>query len=109
MYATDTEHYAVVDPRLSKLAAGVDLLIYDSQYTPEEYSGTAGSGGSKVGWGHSTFDEAVKLAKAAAAKRLILYHHDPMQNDAAVAEKERRARELFPNCEAAREGLKIEL
>jgi phosphoribosyl 1,2-cyclic phosphodiesterase len=109
MYATDTEHYAVVDPRLSKLAKNVDLLIYDSQYTPEEYSGTAGSGGSKVGWGHSTFDEAVKLAKSAAAKKLVLYHHDPMQSDAAVAEKERRARELFPSCEAAREGLKIEL
>ena len=109
MYATDTEHYAVVDPRLAALAKGVDVLIYDSQYTPEEYAGNAGSGGSKVGWGHSTFDEAVKLAKAAGSKRLVLYHHDPMQNDAAVAEKERRARELFPNCEAAREGLKIEL
>lgn len=109
MYATDTEHYAVVDPRLAKLAEGVDVLIYDSQYTPEEYSGTGGSTGSKVGWGHSTFDEAVKLTKAAGAKKLILYHHDPMQNDAAVAEKERRARELFPNCEAAREGLVIEL
>ena len=108
MYATDTEHYAVVDPRLAKLAKNVELLIYDSQYTPEEYSG-ATSGMSKVGWGHSTFDEAVKLTKAANAKRLILYHHDPTQNDAAVAEKERRARELFPNCEAAREGLKIEL
>jgi phosphoribosyl 1,2-cyclic phosphodiesterase len=108
MYATDTEHYAVVDPRLAKLAKGVDVLIYDSQYTPEEYVGTS-KGMSKVGWGHSTFDEAVKLAKAAGAKRLILYHHDPMQNDAAVADKERRARELFPNCEAAREGVKIEL
>jgi phosphoribosyl 1,2-cyclic phosphodiesterase len=109
MYATDTEHYAVVDPRLAKLASGVDLLIYDSQYTPEEYSGTAGSGGSKVGWGHSTYDEAVKLAKVAGAKKLVLYHHDPMQNDAAVAEKERRARALFESCEAAREGLTIEL
>lgn len=109
MYATDTEHYAVVDPKLAKLAKGVDVLIYDSQYTPEEYSGTAGSGGSKVGWGHSTFDEAVKLTKVAGAKRLVLYHHDPMQSDAAVLEKERRARELFPACEAAREGLEIEL
>ena len=109
MYATDTEHYAVVDPRLAALAKNVDVLIYDSQYTPEEYAGNAGSGGSKVGWGHSTFDEAVKLAKAAKAKKLVLYHHDPMQNDAAVAEKERRARELFPVCEAAREGLVIEL
>jgi len=109
MYATDTEHYAVVDPRLAALAKEVDVLIYDSQYTPEEYCGNAGSGGSKVGWGHSTFDEAVKLAKVAKSKRLVLYHHDPMQNDAAVADKERRAKELFPNCEAAREGLKINL
>lgn len=109
MYATDTEHYAVVDPRLAALAKNVDVLIYDSQYTPEEYCGNAGSGGSKVGWGHSTFDEAAKLAKVAGSKRLVLYHHDPMQSDTAVAEKERRARELFPNCEAAREGLKIEL
>jgi phosphoribosyl 1,2-cyclic phosphodiesterase len=107
VYATDTEHYAVVDPKLSKLAMGADLLIYDSQYTPEEYAGKNGM--PKLGWGHSTFEEAVKLAKAANVKRLVLYHHDPMQNDAAVAEKERRARELFANCEAAREGSSIEL
>ncbi len=108
MYATDTEHYAVVDPQLLKLAKGVDVLVYDSQYTPEEYAGTGG-GMPKLGWGHSTFDEAVKLAKTAGAKKLVLYHHDPTQNDAAVAEKERRARELFASCEAAREGLVIEL
>ena len=108
MYATDTEHYAVVDPQLLKLAKGVDVLVYDSQYTPEEYAGTGG-GMPKLGWGHSTFDEAVKLAKTAGAKKLVLYHHDPTQNDAAVADKERRARELFASCEAAREGLIIEL
>ena len=44
VYATDTEHFACVDPTLKKLAAGADILIYDSQYTPEEYP-------SKVGWG----------------------------------------------------------
>ncbi len=108
MYATDTEHYAVIDPKLAKLAKGVDILVYDSQYTPEEYAGTAGSGGPKLGWGHSTFEEAAKLAKAAGVKKLVLYHHDPMQNDAAVGEKERRARELFADCEAAREGLSLE-
>jgi len=99
---------AVVDPKLLKLAMGVDVLIYDSQYLPEEYAGTNG-GMPKLGWGHSTYEEAVKLAKAANAKRLILYHLDPTQNDAAVAEKERRARALFADCEAAREGLVIEL
>jgi len=108
VYATDTEHYAVVDPRLVKLAKNADILVYDSQYTPEEYAGTAG-GMSKVGWGHSTFDEAAKLAKASNAKKLILYHHDPTQSDAAVAEKERRAREMFASCEAAREGLSLEI
>jgi len=109
VYATDTEHYAVVDPKLSKLAAGADVLIYDAQYTPEEYAGTAGSGGPKTGWGHSTFVEAAKLAKEAGVKQLVLFHHDPMQNDAAVREKERRAREIFANTVAAYEGLTIEL
>lgn len=109
VYATDTEHYSVVDPNLCKLATGADILVYDAQYTPEEYAGTSGSGGPKLGWGHSTFDEAVKLAKVAGAKKLVLYHHDPMQNDAAVADKERRARLLFPDCIAAREGLVLEL
>jgi phosphoribosyl 1,2-cyclic phosphodiesterase len=109
VYATDTEHYAVVDPKLSKLAAGADVLIYDAQYTPEEYAGTAGSGGPKTGWGHSTFVEAAKLAKEARVKQLVLFHHDPMQSDAAVRDKERRAREIFPNTIAAQEGLTIEL
>jgi phosphoribosyl 1,2-cyclic phosphodiesterase len=109
VYATDTEHYSVVDPKLSKLAKGVDILVYDAMYTPEEYAGTAGTGGPKVGWGHSTIDEAAKLAKAAGVKKLVLFHHDPGQSDAAVREKERRTREWFPNTIAAHEGLALEL
>src|SRR4051794_36107836 len=38
VYATDTEHYTVVDPKLATLAKGADVLIYDAQYTPEEYA-----------------------------------------------------------------------
>ena len=48
VYATDTEHYACVDPALRTLAEGADVLVYDAQYTPEEYR-------TKVGWGHSTY------------------------------------------------------
>lgn len=109
MYATDTEHYAIVDPKLARLAKGVDVLIYDAQYTPEEYAGTAGRGGPKLGWGHSTFAAAADLAKAADVKKLLLFHHDPMQSDAAVREKERRAKELFSNVQAAYEGLTVEI
>jgi phosphoribosyl 1,2-cyclic phosphodiesterase len=107
VYATDTEHYAIVDPKLRRLSQDADILIYDCQYTPEEYEGVNGM--PKVGWGHSTFAEAVKLAHAANVKRLVLYHHDPMQSDAAVRDKERRARELFPESIAAYEGLVIPL
>jgi phosphoribosyl 1,2-cyclic phosphodiesterase len=103
VYATDTEHYeGHVDEKLAGLAAKADVFIYDSQYTPEEYAG-------KRGWGHSTFEEGVKLARLAGVKRLILFHHDPTQNDAAVREKEKRAKALFPDVAAAYEGLVIDI
>jgi phosphoribosyl 1,2-cyclic phosphodiesterase len=109
VYATDTEHYAGhVDAKLLDLARGADVLVYDAQYTPEEYAGSAGTGGPKTGWGHSTFEEGVRLAKASGAVRLVLFHHDPIQNDAAVREKETRAKALFPSVIAAHEGLVIE-
>ena len=109
VYITDTEHYSVIDPKLLKLAKGADVLIYDSQFTPEEYAGTAGTGGAKLGWGHSTYDEAAKLANAAGVKELFLFHHDPTHTDAQVREKERLTRALFANTRAAREGLTVEL
>jgi phosphoribosyl 1,2-cyclic phosphodiesterase len=109
VYATDTEHYAIVDPRLTKLAQGADILIHDAQYTPEEYAGTSGRGGPKTGWGHSTFTEAARLAATAGVKRLILFHHDPMQSDAAVREKEARAQEIFADTIAAYEGLSFDV
>jgi phosphoribosyl 1,2-cyclic phosphodiesterase len=108
IYATDTEHYAVVDPKILAIAKGADVFVYDSQYTPEEYSGAAG-GAPKTGWGHSTFEEGIKLAKAAGVKKYVLYHHDPAQSDAAVRDKERRAKAIFPNSVAAYEGLTVDV
>lgn len=107
-YITDSEHYAIVDPKLAKLAEGADVLIMDAMYTPEEYAGEAG-GGPKTGWGHATFVAACELAAQAKVKQLVLHHHDPLQTDAMVRDKERRARELFPNVIAAREGHVIEI
>jgi phosphoribosyl 1,2-cyclic phosphodiesterase len=107
VYATDTEHYACVDPALRALAAGADVLIYDSQYTPEEYRGDAGR--SKVGWGHSTYVAGAELAKSAGVGQYILFHHDPSRTDAKVAEIEAKAKALFNGSEAAREGMRISL
>ncbi len=100
VYATDTEHYACVDPALRALAEGADVLIYDAQYTPEEYQ-------SKVGWGHSTFASGAEVAKSAGVKKLVLFHHDPQRTDAGVAAIEDAARVLFPETIAAREGASI--
>jgi phosphoribosyl 1,2-cyclic phosphodiesterase len=100
VYATDTEHYACVDQRLVSLARNADVLIYDAQYTPEEYPG-------KVGWGHSTWTAAVELARAAGVKQLVLFHHDPRRSDTQVAELEHRARAAFAPTIAAREGMTL--
>lgn len=102
VYATDTEHDGTVDPSLRALAEGADVLIYDAQYTPEEYP-------RKRGWGHSTYLEGIALAHAAGVRDLILFHHDPTRSDRAVAAVEREARALFPRTQAAREGLCLEL
>ncbi|MBK8252594.1 MAG: MBL fold metallo-hydrolase [Polyangiaceae bacterium] len=107
VYATDTEHYACVDPALVTLAQGADVLIYDSQYTPEEYRGETGR--SKVGWGHSTYVAGAELARTAGVGKYVLFHHDPSRSDAKVAEIEAKARALFGDSVAAREGMKIEL
>jgi phosphoribosyl 1,2-cyclic phosphodiesterase len=98
VYATDTEHFACVDPTLKKLAAGADILIYDAQYTPEEYP-------SKVGWGHSTWLAGTELARAAGVPQLVLFHHDPNRTDDKLAALEAQARAELPGTVAAREGM----
>ena len=107
-YCTDTEHRATPDAHVLELAKGADVFIYDAQYTPAEYAGEVDKI-SKVGWGHSTYVQAAELAKLAGVSRVVLFHHDPSQSDAAVAEKERLCRELFPRADAAREGMVVEL
>jgi CheY-like chemotaxis protein len=57
--------------------AGADLVIHDAQYTLEEYP-------SKLTWGHCPAEVAVGFALAAGVKRLALFHHDPLRDDAAL-------------------------
>ena len=103
VYATDIEHGSPVDARLADFARGTDVLIYDAMYTPEEYSGSPG----KVGWGHSTWEAAVQAAQAADARTLVLFHHDPERDDAALRALERRAQRKRPGTLAAREGMTL--
>ncbi|NOU29631.1 MAG: MBL fold metallo-hydrolase [Polyangiaceae bacterium] len=100
-YVTDTEHVrGQFDANILGLIEGADLVIYDSTYTDAEFP-------KYVGWGHSTWEEGVRLCRAAGAKRLALFHHDPSRDDAAVAAIERKAKKVWKNVFAAREGTTI--
>jgi phosphoribosyl 1,2-cyclic phosphodiesterase len=84
------------------LAAGVDLLIHDAQYTPDERAG-------RVGWGHSTAEEAARFAAHVAARRLACFHHDPAHDDPKVDRLVAAAAEAAPGVDVvgAREGLSL--
>ena len=94
------------DARHVTFLSGADLVIHDAQYTAAEYA-------DKVGWGHSTVDYAVAMAKEAGAKRLALTHHDPTRTDADIDAvlAEIRARANLGDMEvfAAAEGRTIEM
>ncbi len=107
-YVTDTEHRQEVDADLAALCRHADLVIYDAAYTEDEYYGRNGLP-SRVGWGHSTWQEGVKLVLAAQAKRLVLFHHEPDRTDSALAQLEHEAQAVYPNCLTAREKMVIEL
>jgi len=108
VYATDTEHFECVDPVIRNLSQDADCLIYDAMFTDEEYQGKVGVF-SKAGWGHSTWQQAVRLAQEANVRRLVLFHHDPAHDDEFIAHYEKLARERFPATYAAYEGLSFEL
>jgi phosphoribosyl 1,2-cyclic phosphodiesterase len=101
-YVTDTEHRLdELDANVLKLAHQTDLFIYDCTYTDAEYEHpTCG----KVGWGHSTWQEGVRLAKAAGVKELAIFHHDPSHNDIFMDEVARSATAAFPGALVAQEG-----
>jgi len=59
------------------LAAGVEVLVHDGQYSEAERR-------ERIGWGHSSTVEAAMFARQAGAKRLVCFHHDPSHDDEAV-------------------------
>ena len=98
-HSPDERHYAA-------FVESADLLIHDAQYTLDEYE-------QHRGWGHSPVEFAVDVAAAGRVRRLALFHHDPLRNDAAVDQIVERARQRAAGTGVevfgAAEGLVIEL
>lgn len=70
----DSSFLARIDREVIQFARNADLLIADASYSDEEYSDLSGSGHSSVG-------DALRIAMAANAKNLVLFHHHPLHTD----------------------------
>jgi phosphoribosyl 1,2-cyclic phosphodiesterase len=89
-YITDTEHRpGGVDKTIVELCRGADVMIYDCSYTDEEYA-------RYKGWGHSTWQEGVRVADAAGVGTLAIFHHDPSHSDAFMDDVAREAAAMRP-------------
>ena len=125
VYATDNEPYRYtlhqnrtkktqedlgqfLDEKLVDFLQDADLYIGEAQYTLEEYK-------EKLGWGHSPVESVVEWAVRANVKKLAIFHHDPLHNDAMIDRLVKHAGKLIKNmggkttCVGAREGMQIKL
>lgn len=100
VYALDFEHSEKASEELACFAKDCDLLVYDATYTPEEYP-------EKKGWGHSTWEEGVKIKKQADVKKLLLAHLDIRHNDEMLDELQKKLTEIDENIYLAKEGMEI--
>ncbi|TCL68333.1 phosphoribosyl 1,2-cyclic phosphodiesterase [Rhizobium sp. BK251] len=99
----DIEHEpGTLDPVALELMAGADLAIYDATYVDDEMQ-------RYRGFGHSTWQQAVKLATEAGTKQIALFHHAPSRTDHQMEELEQAAKAAFPGAFAARDGQLINL
>lgn len=98
---TDTEHVVgKPDENILGLIEGADLVIYDSTYTEEEFP-------NHIGWGHSTWEEGMKLCQMANAKQLAIFHHDPEHDDDFMDQLAAEATRTWDGCFVVEEGMDI--
>lgn len=95
VYATDYEHDGSGDAELTGLCRDADLILYDAQYTPEDYE-------RKKGFGHSTVGAGLSVLKESHARLMIFVHHDPNYDDCKLLALDREI--AVPNAHYARAG-----
>lgn len=102
VYLTDLELDGKTNPGVFALAKDASVLIVDATYTDDELP-------SHAGWGHSSWQQVVRLAKDARAKTLCLFHHDPDHDDAFMDRVAAASAAALPGTLVAKDGLIIPL
>ena len=84
---------------------GADLVVFDACYAPEDYE-------SRRGWGHSTYEEGVKLAEKSGCMKMLFSHFSPEYEAADINKWKQELEKRFPNNNKfifAQEGMEIEI
>ena len=81
----------------AEMVEGCSFILYDGMFTEMEYP-------SRKGWGHSTWQEGVKLAQKMEIPHLVITHHLPERSDEDLLAMEAYARCAFPGIHFARAG-----
>lgn len=103
VYATDTEHNpAAINTSLVAFMREVDMAVYDCTYDDAEFA-------TKQGWGHSTWQEGLRLAMAAEVKQFGIFHHEPERSDEMLLAIEAQAQEMMPHSFVTRDYMRMEL
>ncbi|WP_188611172.1 MBL fold metallo-hydrolase [Chelatococcus reniformis] len=97
-YVSDIEHDDDgPPPELLAFVDGADLVIYDAMFSAEEYCNC-------IGWGHSTWQEGVKLCRLGNAKAMAMFHLHPLRDDQQLLAIEQELAQALPGSFVAREG-----
>ncbi len=100
-YVTDVEHCdETLDEKLVEFIEGADFFIYDSTFDDAQFD-------RFKGWGHSTWQHAVRLGNKANVGNVVLFHHDPGANDDVLDQRMKALGQLCTNGIIAREGLTL--
>lgn len=100
-YITDTEHVpGQPNQAILDLIQGSDIMIYDATYCDTEFE-------QFVGFGHSTWQEGIRLCEMAGVKEYCIFHHRPSHSDDIMRTIEAEAQAIFPKSVAVREGMQL--
>lgn len=103
VYSTDSEHRTEQSEETETFAAffrNADVVVFDAMYS------LADAVSVKEDWGHSSNIIGVELCQLAGAKRLCLFHHEPVFGDAQLEDILRQTRRLE---EITRDGAPLEI
>ena len=78
------------------------MAVYDCTFDDAEFE-------ARRGWGHSTWQEGLRLAAAANVAKFGIFHHEPERTDNMLLDIEEAAQKIFPNSFVTRDFMRLEI